>query len=303
MDYTVRVGDILQPGQTVFSIETTKVYAPCDGTIGGVRVLPGDEIAFVQQQYGALMYLEPSSLLKIDSNTSAANDDNKWIRVGETVYLRSNGSKSRTGIGFVEKVDGKKFSVEVTESNLRVDEKTTIYRSDRYEYDTRIGIGKTARLNPVAITGEGSVLKILVTEGQQVKRGAILAELVEGELPGYSANTSVEGDHGMSILYDIAVQPGQQVIRGQVLATLHPVAHMEVEADIHELDLKRIQIGDVVQVEIAGLGAGDLLVGTVMTISSLSHTQNDDAEYMVYISLSENDDIREGMSATVYLNE
>ena len=122
MDHTARVGDVLQPGQTVFSIETTKVYAPCDGTIGGVRALLGDEAGFVQQQYGALMYLEPANLLRIDTTTAEAYDsnENKLIRVGEIVYLQSSNAKARTGVGRVTMVDGRNFSVEVIEGNLRV---------------------------------------------------------------------------------------------------------------------------------------------------------------------------------------
>ena len=147
------------------------------------------------------------------------------------------------------------------------------------------------------------MLKIAVTEGQQVKRGDVLAELVDGVLPGYTANTKEGEVPSKSILYAIAVQPGQQVSGGQVLATLHPTAKLEVEADIHELDLQRIQVGDTVQVEITGLRTNNLLEGTITSISSLSHAQTGDAEYKVYVSFPVNDAIREGMNVTVYLKE
>jgi len=305
MDYAVRVGDILQAGQTAFSIETMKIYAPCDGTIGGVRALPGDETSFVQQQYGALMYLEPVNLLRIETTTAEAydNNENKLIHVGEIVYLQSNNARSRTGTGRVIIVDGKSFSVEVIEGSLRVDERTSIYRQANYENQSCVGIGRTVRVNPIAITGEGSVLEIMVREGQQVKRGDVLAELAEGVLSGHVASTKQSEVSIESILYGIAVQPGQQVSRGQVLATLHPVAKLEVEADIHELDLDRIQVGDTVQVEIMGLRTNNVFMGAITNISSLSHAQNGDAEYKVYLSLPVNGAIREGMSATVYLNE
>ena len=303
LDYTVRTGDIIQSGQTVFSIETTKVYAPCDGIIGGVRVQPGDEASFMLQQYGALMYLEPDSLLKIDTNTSAANDDNKWIHVGETVYLRSVSANGRTGAGYVTRVDGKSFSVEITDGNLRVAEQTSVYRTNSYAYDSRIGTGKTVRINPVAITGEGSVLTVLVTEGQEVKRGDVLAELVEGVLTGYTVNDEENEIYSAAILCDIAVRPGQQVSAGQVLATLHPLDRLQVEADLNELDLERIQVGDAVQVELLGLKASAPLDGAVIAISALSHTETSDAEYKLYVTFPVNDAIREGMSVTVSLKE
>jgi multidrug resistance efflux pump len=155
----------------------------------------------------------------------------------------------------------------------------------------------------VAITGDGSVLRILVTEGRQVNRGDVLAELVDGVLPGYTASTKETGISSAAILYDIAVQPGQQVSRGQVLATLHPLAQLQVEADINELDLTRIQVGDAVQVELIGLKASAPINGTVTAISALSHTETGDAEYKVYVSFPVNESVREGMSATGYLVE
>lgn len=305
LDYTARAGDVAKPGETPFSIETTKLYAPCDGVVGGVRAQPGDEAAFIQEQYGALLFIEPATLLKIDTSTAEAYDknENKLVHVGETVYLQSNNSKSRTGAGYVTQVDGSRFSVEITQGNLSVDERASVYRNPNYEGASRIGIGKTARFNPVAITGEGSVLRVLVAEGQAVRRGDALAEMVNGVLPGYSAALRDAAIPCLSIVSSIAAQPGEQVSAGQVLATLHPVESLQIMADLNELDLERIQVGDAVRVELTGLKESGLLEGTVASISSLSSTDSGDAEYKVYVDFPVGSAVREGMSATVYLNE
>jgi len=305
LDFTVREGDIARTGQVLFDIETTKVYAPCDGTVGGIRATPGDESGYIQERYGALMYLEPDALLQIDTSTREAydNNDNKLIHVGETVYVRSRNSRSRTGVGYVTQVSGTSFSIEITQGNLRVDEQTYIYRNENLAEASRIGAGKTARLDPVAITGEGSVLRVLVTEGTHVKRGESLAEMVTGTLPGYSAQAKTPEIKEDCIISTIAVQPGTQVSSGEVLATLYPVASLEVAADVNELDLHRLQIGDAVLVELTALKDNGLFEGIVTAISALSSTDSGDAEYTVYMRLTTDDTIREGMNATVYLAE
>jgi len=305
MDFTVREGDTAQTGQTLFEIETTKIYAPCDGIVGGIRACPGDEADYIQERYGALMYLEPDALLQIDTSTREAydNNDNKLIHVGETVYVRSRNTKSRTGVGYVTQVSGTSFSVEITHGNLRVDEQTYIYRNENLAETSRIGAGKTARLDPVAITGEGSVLRVLVTEGSHVKRGELLAEMVTGAFPGYSAQAKTPEMKEDCIVSSIAVQPGTQVSSGDVMATLYPIASLEVAADVNELDLHRIQIGDAVLVELTALKDNGLFDGIVTAISALSNTDSGDAEYTVYVRLTADSTIREGMNATVYLTE
>ena len=305
LDYTVRAGDMVRAGQTVFDIETTKVFALCDGIVGGIRAAPGDEASYIQERYGALMYLEPDTLLKIDTNTSEAHDsnDNKLIRVGETVYVQSNSSKNRIGVGYVTQVNGTGFSIEITHGNLRVSERASIFRNEAYENTSRIGVGRTERLNPVAVTGEGSVLRVHVAEGTRVKRGDLLAEMVSGVFPSYSTQAIIPEIKEDCIVLSIAVQPGAQVSSGQVLATLYPATSLEVAADINELDLHRIQVGDAVLVELTALKEQGLFEGTVTAISALSSTDSGDAEYTVYVRLSADATVREGMSATVYLAE
>lgn len=304
LDYSLREGDVVQPGASPFTIDTTKVYAPCDGTVGGIRAQAGDEAAFIQDQYGALLYVEPASLLRIETNTSDSYNDNenKVIHVGETVYLKSVNSSARTGVGYVTKVSGSSYTVEVTEGNLRLAERAKIYRDAEYEDKSKIGSGKTARQNPVAITGEGSVLRVLVSEGQQVKRGDVLAEMVTGVLPG---NTKLEstGVSSQSIVASIAVQPGQQVSEGEVLATLYPLNKVQIAADLNELDLGRVAVEDAVEVELDGMKEAGRIKGTIASISAKSHTDSGDAEYKVYVDFAVDGNVREGMSATVYIKE
>lgn len=302
LDYSLREGDVVQPGASPFTIDTIKVYAPCDGTVGGIRAQAGDEAAFIQDQYGALLYVEPTNLLRIETNTSDSynNNENKVIHVGETVYLKSVNSSARTGAGYVTQVSGSSYTVEVTEGNLRLAERANIYRDVEYEDKSKIGSGKTARQNPVAITGEGSVLRVLVSEGQQVKRGDVLAEMVTGVLPGYNTKWGSAGVSGESVVASIAVQPGQQVSEGEVLATLYPLSKVQIAADLNELDLGRVAVGDTVQVELDGMKEAGRIEGTVASISAKSHSGSGDAEYKVYVNFAVDGNVREGMSATVY---
>ena len=166
-------GELAAAGEALMVIDTVKVYAPCDGTVAGLRAEEGDRLSAVQAIYGAAMYVEPESEYVISANTTNAYDSNdtRMIHVGETVYLTSVNNSDRTGVGLITSVSGENYTVEVLESNIRLNETCRISRDeDKDETKARIGQGKTQRNNPVAIAADGSVVKLHVQEGDEVKR-------------------------------------------------------------------------------------------------------------------------------------
>lgn len=304
LDLTAREGDLYQAGDALLELDTVKLYAPCDGTVGGLRIVPGDEAAFIQEQYGALLYIEPASAYTIETNTDDAYDsnENRMVHVGETVYLVSVNSKKRTGTGFVTSVDGKSYAVEVAQGNLRVNEKAYIYRSEDYDYKSRIGSGKTLRNNPIPLTGEGSVLKVWVKEGEEIRRGDLIAELVTGtlsQLREVSAQVTAPED---GVLASLSVAPGDSVEQGQALATFYPLKSMQIAAVVNETDLSAIAPGDEVTIELLGLKDRGPFAGTVSAISAVNRAESGDAEYVAYVDFEPDVLVREGMTATVYLN-
>ena len=143
-DSPLRVGDRVTAGETLFTLETVKVYAPFDGTVRGLRAQPGDAAADLISRYGALCYLEPVGKYTVSANTSNAYDSsslhngNRYLNEGETVYLRSSEDNDRTGTGIITTVSGSSFEVEVQSGNLDLSDKVTIYRDEAFSTVHRI---------------------------------------------------------------------------------------------------------------------------------------------------------------------
>lgn len=306
----VRVGDTVSEGDLLFTMDTTKVYAQSDGMVAGVRAQPGDDVATVQERYTGLMYIEPSSKYTISTSTSNAYDssENNYIHVGETVYLRSNTTRKRTGIGFVTLVDSSSYNVEITAGNLELDEYVDIYRDPEYVYATKIGTGKIARGTDVAVTEtEGTVYKVHVAQGDQVKRGDLLMEIVTGsfsaqDIPSLEVAADYDG-----VIATVDASAGDAVTEKQVLATVYPAEDMQIAVDVTESNLVQIAVGDRVRIEMENIVNSTDLWATVASISGLSNEaeeeDDDEASYTAYLDFDAADWIREGMSVNAYFND
>ncbi len=301
-DYTLRAGDIVSEGDALFTIGTTKVYAPTDGTVRGVFARAGDDAAYVEGRYGALLTIEPDVQFVVQSDTSGAYDsEGRAVHAGETVYLASVNSTKRDGTGRITAVSGKAFTVEVTEGTLELDESVTIHRKADHDTESRIGRGKTDRPDPVTVSGQGGVLRVRVEDGETVRRGDVLLETVNGTLLGKVDMTDAVAAPASAVVASVPAAPGAQVAADQPLATLYPLDGYRVAADINENDLPLVAAGDTVQLEISGLTDTSAVPGTVTAISGLNHAASGEAVYKVYVALDADKEVREGMSVTVRL--
>ena len=312
LDSSLKEGDMVRAGNVLHTIETTKVYAPVDGRVGGVRVQDGDEATVVQDRYAALLYIEPSSpyIIKTDTkNAYGGSPENSYIHVGESVYLRSSGSKKRGGIGFVMSVEGSNFTVEVLDSNLELDESTSIYRDGDYKYESRIGTGRTLRNPNVAISlDSGSIYKVHVRQNDVVSRGDLLLEAVTGTIPMQDIPGNEVKAEEDSIVATVAANAGDTVSQNQLLSTLYPIEGFQIAVPVSEMELPYVSIGDTVRVELTNIRDQPPLTGTVASISGLSSAEATEDEYTeaaydVYIDFSASAIIRQGMNVNVYFNE
>lgn len=300
-DYTLRVGDKVRTGDTLFFLHTTPVYAPIDGTVGNLRAQPGDDAAFLGEQYGGLLYIVPTSIYQIAATTKNAfdNNDNRIVNIGETVYLKSINSNARTGEGFIAAVEGTSYTVEVTGGNLDIAEDVRIYRAADYGTSSRIGDGKTQRIDPIPVQAEGSILNIHVREGEEVKRGDLLAEMVSGALSARANTTSNVRASTDGVIGSILVEAGAVVEKDAVFATLLPLGSAQIAVNVLESDLHALQVGTPVTIDFV---AGDIVpatVGVVASVSSVSNTETGDAEYTVYVDFEDVNDVKFGMNVTV----
>lgn len=302
----IRPGSMLEAGQEITTLKTTKVYAPSDGTVISVFAAPGDSMEDVAARYGAAVYLTPENTYSVTADIMYAyNDtDNKYVNSGETVYISCNTDKGKhTAEGEVTAVSGTTFTVLTTSGELKVNEDVRIYRDSEHSKEQRIGGGTVTRVADVAVNGAGSLLYMHVKPGDEVKRGQLLFETVGGGLDGlYATDNRVLAPQG-GIVAAVNVQTGSSVNKGDCLLTLYPAGSLRIEISISEYDLASIAVGDSVTFTLNYQEEGDhpVYTGVVESVSYLSDSTDGEVSYKAYIAFDYTEEIRLGMNASVSL--
>lgn len=303
LDFTLRQGDRVRKGDVLMELDTVKVYAPCDGVVRGIFAAEGDSAALVREQYGALCFIEQEESLTVQSTTAQGYDsaENRFLHIGETVYLRGVNNSEHEGVGRITAISGETYGVEVTSGTLELRDSVNIYRDADYEQTSRIGRGTVARVSPVAVTGEGSVLSVKVREGDTVAKGDVLMELVSGVLDGYApADTRITAPQE-SIVAEVATSAGQSVVKGQPVASLYRLEQLQIVSAISEMDAQQVSIGSKVRIQFDSI-ADASYEGVVSGVSGIGVASDNYTEYAVYIDFTPDALVRLGMSATAYLD-
>jgi multidrug efflux pump subunit AcrA (membrane-fusion protein) len=327
--FDLRRGDVVTKEDILFEVDTVKVYSARDGTVSAVRAMPGDYAQTVQTRYGALCYIEPDPGFVINASISGAyaKPENKTLHAGEALYIRNSSNTRFTGEGEVVGVNGDKYSVEVWKGSLENGDVVSLFRDGGYRSESKVGTGKVARIDPVPVVAQGSVLKVHVSEGQKIKRGELLFEMVGGDLTGFVKADPGEGGKTASedesdgkgtafgsnientikagrdgVLGDIAVSAGQPIQKDQPLATLFSTSDMAVIAGVDEIDIGALEEGDDVKVVFDGI-PGKTFEGNIETISELGTKKQNASYFDVKVSFEPDPEVRLGMSATVYFED
>ena len=98
----------------------------------------------------------------------------------------------------------------------------------------------------------------------------------------------------------MAVTSGQQVWKGELLCRLYLTDELEVVADVDEVDLHGLAVGDPVYVTL-DTDQDTVLSGQVTEISSLGVTRTNAAYYTVHVSVGTSGSMLLGQSASLYL--
>lgn len=295
-------GDEISRDDLLFEMHTTALYAPVDGTMRAVFAEGGDLAENVLAQYGALAVIEKKDPMIINASTDGAYDEpeNRRIHAGETVYFEQNSDRDNEGEGRVIAVNGKNYTVEITAGDFEDGDDVTLYRDVKMGTKSDIGSGEAAWAADVNVNGSGYVLNVCVSEGDEVRKGDVLMELV---LP--------DADHTVNspVLYspvsgalELNAVSGMQVYKGQILAKVHDLSAMTVVASVDEMDLGHTEIGQSVSLTLDRY-PNEMLTGTVTEISRIGMPKQNAAYYDVAIELSTNLEILPGMNATVYLTK
>lgn len=305
----VEVGQKVAAGDVLATLETTKVYATESGTITGLFGQPGDSADTIAQKYGAVMYIEGESVYTISASTENAYNetDNKFVHVGEEVYLSCYSDGNHTGTGVITAISGTDYTVKVTSGEFLIGETVSVYRGDAAKSANRIGRGELTRTNPTAVTGSGSIVAFAVSNGDTVERGDLLFETLSGEFDGlYMSGNRILAEVDGTVA-QLNLSQGGRIDKDSVAAVLYPSGSMRIEAQVEEADLAAIAVGDPVIVEliwnqdeeIAYQGVISMISGIATTSVGGEMEGSGSVTYTVHVDFTPDENTRYGMSAVV----
>ena len=301
----VEAGQKVQADDTIFTMKTTKVYADHDGKVSGIFGQPGDDTESVTARYGAVLYIEESPAFTVSASTSGAYNsmETKYVHPGEYVYVASRNSVNRTGEGVITTISGTNYTVEISEGTFLTGETVEVFRDPEYDYQTRIGKGTVTYSDPVAVTGgTGSIVNIAVEDGQEVKRGDLLMETVDGTFDAYvmSGTTITAGVSG--VVGSVNVQAGGSVTKDAVAAELYSLETMRAEASIPEDYISQIHEGEPVTVELS-TDMNKTYSGKIVMISAIAAESEEEVAYRVVAEFTPDEEVRFGMSVLMTAGE
>lgn len=302
---SVEAGQKVQAGDAIYTMKTTKVYADHDGKVSGIFGQPGDDAESVTTRYGAVLYIEESPSFTVSASTSGAYNsmETKYVHPGEYVYVASRNSVNRTGEGVITAISGTSYTVEIAKGTFLTGETVEVFRDPEYDYQTRIGKGTVTYSDPVAVTGgTGSIVSIAVEDGQEVKRGDLLMEIVDGTFDAYvmTGTTITAGVPG--VVGTVSVQAGGSVTKDSVAAELYSLETMCAEASIPEDYISQVHEGDPVTIELS-TDLNKRYEGTVVMISSIATEGEEEVTYRVVAEFVPDEDVRFGMSVLMTAGE
>ncbi len=303
-EVSVEAGAAVKADDILYSMKTEKIYAENDGMITGVFGQAGDSADNVTTRYGAVLYIEEQSVFSVSASVEKAynSSDAHYVRVGETVWLvcRSNGD--RNGYGVVTSVSGASYTIEVKEGNFIQDDAVNVYRDEKHTYSQSLGRGTVSRTAPAAVTATGAIVRIAVENGQQVKKGDLLIETLEGSFDGYymSGTEICAGQEG--VLGSISVNRNENVQKDSVAAVIYPTDVMRVEGYVPEDYRSRISEGDSVTIELE-TDETKVYQGRVILVSSIASDNTEEVQYRVVAEFTPDDAVRFGMSTVITAGE
>lgn len=306
------VGQQVAEGDVLATLNTTKVYAAESGVVTGVFGQIGDSAETIAEKYGAVMYIEGESVYSIAASTENAYNEteNKFVHVGESVYLSCYSDGDHTGTGVITAIEGTDYTVKVLSGEFLIGETVNVYRGDAAKSANRIGRGKLSRTNPTAVSGSGSIVSFAVSSGDTVQRGDLLFETLDGEFDGlYMRGNQILAETNGTVA-ELKLEQGGKVEKNSVAAVLYPAGSMRIEAQVDEADLSSIAVGDPVTIELLWNQDAEITYeGTISMISAIANSAasqtgaeqetSDSVTFTVYVDFTPDANTRYGMSALV----
>lgn len=299
--FSLKAGDVLAAGDTLFSIQPQTVYAEADGTVAAVYVAAGDAADGVMNRYGAAMHIDYADRYQYTGNVSNSRNtiENRDLHVGMPVYFRSD-DKEEFADGMITHVDGRNFTAQVIGGDLDFTERVDVYRLPEYTEASLLSEGRLTAIAPYSVAATGTVLSVNVQPGDTVKAGDALLtyvpDLLAPDMRTLEKATRITADNGWVVL-SLSAQQGGSVQKGQALATVCQLGDYQLVIQAEEGDISRFTPGTVMQVTFEELDMAPVQA-TVTGIGVLG-AAGDVSTYPVYLSFEAPEGVLLGMHATV----
>lgn len=295
--FDLTAGEAVSSGELLFEIDTIPVYAQYGGTVSAVLAAEGDDASGVISRHGALAVIEPELALYVDADTRDAYDDdeNRYLHAGETLYLKCGNEK---GEGRVTSVNGKDYIVEILDGSFEVDDTIRCFRESSMPSDSETGRGKAKRYADILVTGTGRVAKVHAKPGDKVAAGDLLFEMIDA-VSAKDASPEITAPVSGAVTLLQAVS-GAQVYRGMLLCEIADLSALELSAEVDELDLNAIRVGDMLSYTLDAYGE-TAFTGTVTEIRPIGSARQNATYFDVRITAPKEASVLPGMNATVQL--
>lgn len=298
--FRLQTGDRVNAGDVLFSMQMQSVYAPVSGVVGTVFGAPGEYAENVQAVYGSMMTIRPSDSLWVQGTFQGGYNraENRDIHAGMTLYLQTANTPKKEAEARVLQCDATGFLLEMLKGDsLELEDTVWVYRLASHGNEARVGTGKIIRQPDAVIPGAGYIAEVLVKAGDAVEKGTPLFRVLAGDAdPGMDPAIHAPAD---GVVTMVAVQPGQQVWKGQMLARVDDTASLEVIAQVDEIDIRKVRVGMELPLTL-DMDASNVMTGTVMSIVPVGNVRQNVAYFSVHIAM-ESSAAMIGASASVYL--
>ncbi len=292
----LRQGSTISVGDEVAEMATTRVMATEDGVITGIFAQPGDN---AEQ---TVLYLAPVSKFTVSASIKKAysSADTTYVTVGEKVYIKCAKDGTHRATGRITAVSGSDYTIETVAGELYMEETVYIYRSPDYASKSCIGSGKVSRTGVRSISGTGSIIRLYVSDGEEVERGQTLFETVEGDIDALRAMESTLRSELSGIVAEVSVSAGQKVEKGDTLFTCYPDNSLKIEFDIPQENLSEVKVGDPVRIYFEWIEEKKPVTGYITEISYVA-AEKEEGEpfYSGYAVFENTPQIRTGMNVHV----
>ena len=295
-EVSARAGDRVAAEDVLATLAGERVFAGRDGTVARVFAAEGDDADAATELYGAALAVEPVNRFTVYATAESGADSaqTRWISAGETLYMKCAADGSHRGVGVVTQVDDMTYTILCTGGTFSNGEVVRIYRDRAYSSAQKVGEGTVIATEADAYAAGGTVVRCCVSDGDAVEAGQLLMETASGTFSGADWNEGriLAGTDAMVL--SLAVQPGDGISQGDVVALICAPEDLQVEFSLSETELADVRAGDGVTV---ALEDGAECAGTVERIL---YAPDEAGGYVACVRLEEApEQLRIGQSVSV----